>query len=72
MGRTRTVALENCALYEVGEYDGRFYVRKVKVGILTSSRYDVCTTRTLDYALALVKSDSGSRIKRIGSTELSR
>lgn len=65
MGSKRQVVVQGGGLYTVGEYQGVFYVRKVSVGVLTSSGHDIGTAKSLDGALALVRSHSGKSIKHI-------
>ncbi|WP_156878074.1 hypothetical protein [Sphingopyxis sp. QXT-31] len=65
MGRTRSVAVQGGNLYEIGEYDGTFYVRRVKVKLLLNAKSDIGKTRSLDDALSLIRSHSGREIKSI-------
>jgi hypothetical protein len=65
MGRTRSVAVQGGNLYEIGEYDGTFYVRRVKVNLLFNDKSDIGKARSLDDALSLIRSHSGREIKSI-------
>jgi len=66
MGSKREVVVQGGGLYTVGEYESVFYVRKVSVGMFTSSGRDIGTARSLDGGLALIRSHSGKSIKHIG------
>ncbi len=52
-------------LYRVSEYNGKFTAYKVDVGFLSNSTSNIGTARTLDDALALIKSHSGREIKEV-------
>lgn len=63
----RTVVVQGggANLYEVSDYDGTFYAYKVDVGFISDTRRDIGKTRSLEDALALVRSHSGKQIKEI-------
>ena len=52
-------------LYRVSESGGWFYVYKIDVGILSSNKHNIGKTRSLDDALALVRSHSGREIESV-------
>jgi len=58
----KTVTVEGGKYYTVGEYSGTYYVRRGGRGF---SGTDIGKARSFDDALAIIKSDSGKRIKNI-------
>jgi len=58
----RTVTVEGGAYYTIGESDGIYYVRKGSSGFSGS---DIGTARSLDDALALIKTHSGKQIRNV-------
>ncbi len=52
-------------LYEIDDSGGTYYTYKVKVGFISNSRQDIGKARSLEDALALIKSHSGREIKEI-------
>jgi hypothetical protein len=65
MARTRKVSMEGGALYEVAEYDGKYWASKVKVEMAGDFRTSIGSARSLDDALALIKAHSGKQVRSI-------
>lgn len=53
-------------LYKISEYAGQLYVYHVSVGFLSNSNTSLGKTRSLQDALAIIKSHSGKEIAEIG------
>lgn len=65
MSRVRKVTVEGGALYEITEYEGKYWASKVTVEILNDSRTSIGSARKLDDALALIKAHSGRQIRSV-------
>jgi len=58
----KTVIVEGGKIYTIGEVSGKYYVRRGGSGF---SGTDIGTAGSLDDALAIIRSDSGKKIKSI-------
>lgn len=65
MSAKRSVTTKNKKLYSISESRGEFWVYRVKVGFIMDDKHNIGTTKSLEDALALIKVDSGSDIKKI-------
>ena len=61
----RKVAVQGGDIYEINDYEGKFRICKVDVGLLTDRRRDIGNTKSLEDALALIRSYSGKQIKDV-------
>lgn len=52
-------------LFKVSEYGGKFYVYKVKIGLISNSSNEIGHAGSFEDALSLIKSYSGYGIKSI-------
>ncbi len=52
-------------LYEVSEYEGRFYAYKINVKLLMNDRRSLGKTGRFEEALSLIRMHSGREIKEI-------
>ena len=61
----RDVTVEGGDLYRISGGDGKYYVQKVKVNMISNSYTDVGQARSLEDALTLIRAHSGRQIKRL-------
>ena len=68
MAKTRRVVVKGGGsnLYEIEETSSRFVAYKIKVGIIMNDRSNIGSARSLEDAIALIRSHSGKEIDRIG------
>lgn len=65
MSSISEVVVEGGGLYSIKGYGGKYTVCRVRVGFLSNDRIVIGTAGSLDAALALIKVNSGRRIKSI-------
>lgn len=65
MSKVRKVNVEGGALYEVTEYDGKYWASKITVTTLHTSREGIGSARSLEDVYSLIKSHSGRQIRSV-------